>query len=493
MIHLLRGLFARRPADDPDAVLRFGTVSVPFDSLFAGLMVTGATGSGKTSFLELVTRRVLEHPSRPGALWCCVKADEAARAKRIARKAGRLRDFVHLTADGPWTIDLLGHLLGPLGQSSHGVAQFLDRLAGLAARNTGSGNDKTWSTQATALLGTALDLFRLARERVTPFRLFEVIVSVPKDVAAAAGDAFLTSTACGRLIVTGQQRHQAGALSAVEAADFRRAVEYVLGYLPGLGDRFLGSVIGTAVTGLGLLLQPPFDRLFAGPSTWTPDILWNEGAICALDLPALHGPAATVAQAAITMLVQTELLRTPRGCRRAVEIVRDEAQYLVVPDHDARVQTVARSHGIIGVTATQGVPPLVAAFGGDASARVQAETLLGSHATHVALNPGADADTRDFYSRLFGSERQLLMNGSSGGPPDPHPTFMDRYYGTTGTPTVGWSEQVLPAVPPEAFTALKRGGTDHAFEIEAYLFQAGWRLANDRPFVKVRFRQDTTP
>lgn len=491
MTFLWRSLTGRPrcPTDPP--FLRFGNDSITFDSLFSGVAAVGATGSGKTTFLELLLRRIAEHPSRPGVLWCCVKADEADRAEKIARKSDRRRDFVRLTADGPWRIDLFDYLLNVLGQSSEGVTRFLDRLAGLAVRNMGSGDDKIWQVQVTQLVGRCFDLFRCAAELPTPAALFEVLVSVPKDPSAAAGEAFLADTACGQLIVRGQRRFKGGELSPADRVAFARAVEYVMAYLPGLGDRFLGSVLGSAVTGLGQLLQPPFDRLFTGPSTFAPDILTDEGAIVALDLPAVHGPAAAVAQAAFVQLVQMFLLHAPRGDRRPVAIVRDEAQYLVVPDWDGNVQTVARSHGIISVTAVQGYPPMVAAFGGTAAARVQAETLLGSHATHLVFNPAADADTRDHYVKLFGTTRQLLFSG--GQQPNPQPGFLDRLYGIGLTPTVGWGEQLLPTVPPEALTALKRGGRDHDFVVEAYLFQAGRTFSHGHPFIRVAVDQDLTP
>ena len=150
----------------PDTLMRFGPGDdLGFDALFSGIALVGATGSGKTRFLELLLRSLAEHPTRPAILHCCVKADEADRAEKIARKAGRGRDFVRLTADGPWSLDLFGYRLGPLRQTSEGIARFLDRLAGLAVQNTGSGNDKTWTVQATQLLGKCLDLFRVAGER----------------------------------------------------------------------------------------------------------------------------------------------------------------------------------------------------------------------------------------------------------------------------------------------------------------------------------------
>lgn len=490
MIALLRRLF--RPAPDPDVLLRFGPDALRFDGLFGGTAFLGATGSGKTTFMERYLRPVLEHPSRPGVLWCCVKADEAERAQKIARKSARLGDVVRFAPDAGHAVDLLGYLRGPLAQSSAGVAQFLDRMAGLGVRTQGSSEDKTWAVQSGLLLTAALDLFAAAGEQPTPQALFDVVVSVPKDAAAAGSDAFLRDTACGRLVVRGQKRHAAKQLSPAEIAAFDRAVGYVLVYAPGLGDRFLGSVIGTAVTGLGPFLHEPFASLFgAGRTTLPPDVLPDDGAIVVLDLPAALGPAAYVAQAAYVQLAQMRLLLAPRGDRRPVVIVRDEAQWLVSPDWDARVQTIARSHGIISVTAVQGHSPLVDAFGGHEAARVRALAFLGSHATHVVLNPGADVETREHYVRLFGTERQILLNG--GERVDPNPGFLDQVLGCETVPTVGWGEQLLPVVPPEAFGRLKRGGAAHGFRVQAFLYQPGRAFGNGHPFTLVEVAQDLTP
>jgi energy-coupling factor transporter ATP-binding protein EcfA2 len=471
--------------------MRFGPHDLRLDSLFSGVAAVGATGSGKTTFLELLLRAVAEHPSRPGMVWCCCKSDEADRAVKVARKAGRSADVVRFAPDSGHALDLFSYLRGPLRQSSDGVARFLDRLAGLAVQNQGSGDDKTWQVQAQLMLTAGLDLFSAAGEAPTPQSLFDVIVSVAKDPPAAASDEFLLRTACGQLIVRGQKRHAAKQLSATETAKFERAVSYMLTYAPGLGDRFLGSVIGSAVTGLGQFLHEPFASLFgSGRTTLPPDVLLD-GAIVVLDLPSALGPAAYVAQAAYTQLAQMLLLASPRGNRRPVVIVRDEAQWLVSPDWDAKVQTIARSHGIVSITAVQGHPPLIDAFGGNEAARVRALAFLGSHATHLVFNPAADADTRDHYVRLFGTSRQLLFNG--GQQPDPHPGFLDQVLGCEWTPTVGWGEQLLPVVPPEAFGRLRRGGAAHDYRVQAFLYEPGRDFGGGHPFTLVDVAQDLTP
>lgn len=489
MTRLLRRLF--RPRPDPDVLMRFGPDALRFDSLFGGLAAVGATGSGKTTFLELVLRAIAEHPSRPGMVWCCCKADESERAVKIARKAGRVGDVVRFAPDAGHTLDLFSYLRGPLRQSSDGVARFLDRMAGLAVQNQGSGDDKTWQVQAQLLLTAGLDLFVAAGEAPTPQALFDVIVSIPKDLAAAASDDFLLRTACGQLIVRGQKRHAAKRLSAAEAAAFERAVTYVLTYAPGLGDRFIGSVVGTAATGLGQFLHEPFATLFGSGRTTLPPDLLLDGKIIVLDLPSAFGPAAYVAQAAYVQLAQMLLLGSPRGNRCPVVIVRDEAQWLVSPDWDAKAQTIARSHGIVSVSAVQGHPPLIDAFGGSEAARVRALAFLGSHATHLVFNPAADADTRDHYVRLFGTSRQLLFTG--GQQPDPRPGFLDQILGCDQTPTVGWGESLLPVVPPEAFSRLKRGGPAHDYRVQAFLYQPGATFASGHPFTLVEVEQDLSP
>ena len=66
-----------------------------------------------------------------------------------------------ITAHIP-SVRLFGYLQGPLKQSADGIARFCDRMAGLAAANTGSGDDKTWQMQATLLLTHGLSLFAAA-------------------------------------------------------------------------------------------------------------------------------------------------------------------------------------------------------------------------------------------------------------------------------------------------------------------------------------------
>ena len=478
------------PRKSPADLMRFGPDAIGFDQCFSGVALIGATGAGKTSFLELLLQALAEHPSRPGILHCCAKADEVDRAEKIARRASSHK-FVRFSADGSHALDLFGYLQGPLQQSADGIARFCDRMAGLAAANTGSGDDKTWQMQATLLLTHGLSLFAAAGEKPTPQGLFEVVSSIPKDPVTAASDAFLTHTVCGQLIVRGQRRYQASLLTPAEQAAFTNAVNYVFNYAPGLGDRFIGSVVGTAVTGLAPFLQPPFSAVFGSTTTSLPPDVLLDGAYVALDFPAVHGPNAYVAQAAFVQLTRMMLMAKPVAGRRPVVIVCDECQWLVSPDWDARVQTIARSHDIISLSACQGPAPLIDAFGGNEATRVRALAFLGNHATHFVFNTVSDVETRDHYGKLFGTTRQLLFNG--GQQPDPNPGFLDRALGCDFTPTVGWGEQLLPVVPPEEFGRLKRGGRDHRFRIEAFLFQAGRRFSNGRPFLKVEFEQDLTP
>ncbi len=480
----------RRPQEGADG-LRFGAERITIDQLFSGVALIGATGSGKTSFMELLLLQLAKHPTRPGILWACAKSDEAARAEKIARKAGRQRDFIRFSADGTDTFNLFGYLQGPLKQEASGIARFCDRMAALASANSGSGNDKIWQTQSTLLLAHCLALFAACGQQPTPQSLFDVIISVPKDRAAAQSDEFLLETTCGQKIVKGQKRYQAGLLSPAEKQAFERAVNYVLTYAPGLGDRFLGSVIGTAATGLAPFLQPPFHDLFGSTKTTIPPDLLLDCAIIALDFPSVLGPSAYVAQAAYVQLAQMLLLSSPRGQRRPVVIVRDECQWLVSPDWDSRVQTIARSHGIISISACQGHAALIDAFGGDEAARVRATGFLGSHVIHVVFNVGADIETRDHYVKLAGNTRQMMYSGNS--QHNCHPDLIDRMLGITTNHGIGWTEQLLPTIPPEMFTSLKRGGRDHRFVIEAMLFQPGRTFANGYPFTQIEFQQDITP
>jgi TraM recognition site of TraD and TraG len=471
-------------------LLQFGTEAIWFEQMYSGVALLGATGSGKTSFIELLMQALAEHPAKPGILWCCAKSDEAERAAKVARRAGRANDFIRFSAEGSYSLDLFGYLRKNLKQSPDGIARFCDRMAGLAVANQGSGDDKTWQTQSVLMTTHALNLFAAAGQEPNPQGLFDVIVSVPKDAASATSEAFLKHSTCGQLIVEAQLRYKAGLLSPADRTAFERAVNYFLTYLPTTGDRFLGSVMATAVTGLSPFLQPPFSQLFAGPTTLSPDVLL-EGAIVALDFPSVHGPNAFVAQAAFVQLAQMMLLRSPMVKRRPVVILRDECQWLVSPDWDEKVQTIARSHGIISISACQGHAPLIVQFGGDESARVRTQAFLGNHMTHFVFAPGSDIETRDHYVKLFGQSKQLMLNG--GQQPNPNPSMMDRILGCDFVPTVGWSQNMLPLVPPEKFGDLKRGGRDHDYCIEAYLFQAGRRFSNGHPFLRIEFEQDLTP
>ncbi len=369
------------------------------------------------------------------------------------------------------------------------LCRFTDRMSGIATRNQGGGdgNSKLWEQQAIALLRHVIELIKISEIVQWPptlKQIFDVLASVGVSFQQVASKEWKEGTPCGKALMMAQAKAKAGQLSLTEVAAYNQCVGYFMEQLPGYGDRFVGSVLGTAQAGLLPWVFPPFLGVFSSGQTNTPPELVLDGKILVLDWPVVKGINCAVAQAAIVQCVQQTCLQRPPGMDRPVGIYRDECQYLIAPDEwETRTLSISRGAKLGHWDLSQHAPGLERSFNG-AGAEKAMEAFVSSHAA-ILLFAQNDLSTNQRFSTLFGSGRTKLFNVSQN--PNQQQNAWDQVFGTDHQVGFSVNEQVFPHVPPEAFGALKRGGPPD-FQVEAYLYQAGKKFG-DRVYKKITFNQ----
>ena len=173
-------------------------------------------------------------------------------------------------------------------------------------------------------------------------------------------------------------------------------------------------------------------------------------------------------------------------CRPLI-IWSDESANFCVPDGDAVFLSQSRQFKAINVNIIQNLPLVITALGASESARHQASAWLSNHATVLAC-ANSDPETNKLFSSLAGEEKETLFGGSSSSAQ--HFDLVDDYMGrSTAQVNANWSEHYRPALPPERFNLLLRGGKENNFLTQAYCFQSGRRFSNGRNWILGTFRQ----
>ncbi len=464
---------------------------VSLQDCFANILAFGVTGSGKTTFMANLALDILEHPSRPGMMWCCVKDSEVEHAAKLVKMAGREEDAVIFGADSGHYMDIAQCELSREGGSPESLAQSLDRKSAIATRNTGSGDEKSWAQQAITLIRNCIELIRVSGMAWPPSAraIHDVVATAPMTYKQASSEEWRTKTACGKALDHAIKRANSGQLSAEDVDLVSQLQSYLMSILPGFGDRYCGSIMGTGLSGLTPWISPPFSKVFAsGKTNIRPDCVFD-GTILIADFSVLkYGVNGAVAQSAIKEQIQQACLQRPPGVDRPVFIFSDEAHFLVSPEWDAKILTVCRSHKLGHIDMVQSMPAMESAFSAGDRAEKESAMFVSAHGT-LLLGANNDAATNKYFSELLGTGRTKLFNFSR--QPNPNATAWDQLFGNAEQTSFSMNENLFPNIPPEFFGTLRRGGAPH-WCVDMLLFQAGRVFDNGKIYKQVTLPQVLT-
>ncbi len=454
-------------------------LGMSIDDICSHVFAIGASGSGKTSILRILMTAILNHGV--GCIWCCVKADEAANAIQVIRGTKMRHRLRHLVP-GKFTFNFLSYELEREGGTPSTAARLLRRLNEQMMRAGGDKEESFWSNLFFGFLQHGITIAWLAyRDKVNIEHLYQLVTSTPSSMQQAKSEAFRKSK-CFQMIQLAEKNIK----NDGEQRAFQLAVGFLLRQQLELGSKARSAAVSQTVAVLSpFLLSPLFETVCADESSFIPEMVLG-GDCAVLDFPILtHQQGGVMFQSLITIMVMEAALRRPNP-ENITAIVRDEAQMLIAdPEFEAMVQAVARSHKLACISASQNLPLLQSAFGGDAAAQQLMLALFANYNTKLVLANNCNT-TNDYFSSAWGQHREQFI-GVSESQPEGKTDFMSMMFGEDQF-LFSTNQQLVPRLTPDKFLSLRRGGKANRFLIDAYLTQGG-RIFGDSPFTRVTFSQ----
>lgn len=441
----------------------------------SGVLIMGATGSGKTSGAgDMLARALLNE----GAGFCVLtaKPDEYARWERLCKDTGR--EIVRIGPNSPLRCDVLNYEMSLPEASVESAAQLLDTLLQVANRKgAGQGDEQFWMLFLQKIMRWMITLVWLAKRECSISDLYRVITSAPNSTEEAASPEWRKSSYCAECLIEAVGREatqELGLCVAFWSEEWPRLSEKT---------RSIGYTMATNILEK-FLTGPVADISSSGVTNFTPEHIMG-GAVCVLDMPYLKWrDPARFFQILFKTLVQRAVLRRHNPLRPVV-IWQDEAQ-LFLTEQDIEVQAVARQSLMVNVMLTQSLPVLYEALGGGQRAEQQAQALIGNLQTKF-LCQQSDKVTNEYFSELLGYSKHLFMNG--GMHAQEYDFVSDKLGMSQQQASTGFSEQWHADVPPSQFTNLRTGGKENGYFVEAIVTQGGRLFSSGKTWIHSYFKQ----
>lgn len=451
-------------------------------SLTSHIWLTGGSGSGKSSLIELIMRDVLD--MGVSCLWFGVKTSEAVEASRIIGES-RQRDRLIRLVPGAFTMNVAAIELSRPGGTPATLTRLIERLSEMMSRTDAGGESASfWKGLFNGAIEHATTLSYLAYgNQVTLEHIHDAVMTCPASLSQIQAEGFRESGFYQLL-----KRAEAGVKTPGDQQAYKQAVAFYLQRVPTIGSKARGATTTAVGNVLAPLLRSPFYETLCSPrSSFHPEMPLD-GHCVVIDFPILvWGDAALLLQNLLSMLTMEAALRRPNR-ELVTAFVKDEYQLLCAsPEFDCMAMSVARSHGIACVAATQNIPLLRVAMGGDGRSEQQALSLLGNFNTQLTL-ANQCTETNRFFSESWGQNRQEFLSVSENKQEEELDLLNmmlgnDRFLFSVG-------QQLAPRCSPAAFLDLRRGGPDNQFMIDAFLTQGGKTFGPDNsPFTRVSFKQ----
>lgn len=451
---------------------------------YANTLIFGQVGSGKTTGVgAALAHSLLSHPSRPGFFVACQKPDEGERFVRYFKQCGRSGDVIHVKPGGTHCLDILDYETSTHGGGIEQARSLLSILMEVANRNkTRNSSDSFWPEASERQMAFGMLILRMSGIACGLRELLMFCQSLPTSPEQLKDPKWRKDSFAINCLISATSSYPTD-------PTLEMAAEWTIREWPELSDKTRSIIQSVTLTTLDKLLTSQFADLLNGDTTFRPEEVLRDGKIVIWDCPgSVYGLPAILASVAVKVLFQRACMRRDlRSYCRPFVIWTDEAANFCVPDVDAMFLSQSRQFKCICVNIVQNIPLIVTALGGNETARNQAHAWISNHSLIVGC-ANSDPETNKHLSALAGEERVTMFGGSSGGMQ--HFDLIDDWMGRpTSNVTANWSQQYRPALPPERFLDLAKGGKESGYIQQAYVFQSGRRFSNQRTWTWGSWKQ----
>jgi len=440
---------------------------------FEGVLVTGRTGSGKTSgpgvtFAESFLR------SGFGGLVLTVKEDEAEHWRRLCKRCGREKDLIVVSRGGPWKFNVLAYEAQHPGRGrglADNFTHLCKNLLRISARNKGGGtNEQIWETASDQLLNSTFELFLLAGGEITFDRLAEFVANAPTEKLPDTEEDWLKVPVVGEILL--KARKSLGD-DKENIRIYAKAIDYWLRYYPTRPPKMRASIVLAVSAMFDAFRGRDIPALISSETNITPETIMG-GKICVIDLPIkeLYHTGLMV-QSVWRHCFQRALERQRRANNpnlRPVFEWDEEGQYFFA-ETDDKFQETARTSRVCRVILTQNLHSFYKELG--RGERDAADSVFANLNTKVFCN-NSDPETVKWAAEHLGTEIHSRVSISQN---------------PSSKAGISITEHWEYAIQPSALNRLRTGGKGNDFLVEAYVTWMGLCTEQERHFLKMSFRQ----
>jgi hypothetical protein len=459
-----------------------------------GVIVTGATGSGKSSGPgEALAKAYLR--AGYGGVVHTVKPSDVDTALRWCRETGRTEDVV-LFGPGQARMNFLEYELRRPGAGAGLTDNVVDLLLSASEvqdRQSGGGgggdNAQFFQNAKRQALRAAVDVEVAATGRVSVPGIHRLVTSAPTSVEQFHAQPWRAGSYCWKCLEAANRRAQADGgeqVGGVFRSDLDNAGAFWCEEWPQMADRTRSSVLSSVTGTLDTLNRSYCRELLCTGTTFTPEQLF-EGKVVIFTMPTMEfGAIGEMCQVVMKLVVQKAVERRDvRAHPRPVFIAIDEFQRLAVSADGQFALTCRSARGAL-LLLTQTLPTVHAALGGGDLAKQQTASLFANLNLKVFC-ANSDSDTTEWASNLMGKSRQFMLNASrqrggngGGGLRGPGPG------------SAGLQEVMELEVQPAELGRLRTGGAANRGVVEAILYRTGTPFrASGRNWMRTVFRQQS--
>jgi hypothetical protein len=446
-----------------------------------GVLILGATGSGKTSgSADMLALKMLRLGA--GGVVLCVKVDEANYWMELARLTGREKDIIRVT-ERRESFNIFDYELRRSGRGAGLTLNLVNLFRQLQDLVESKGGQKLspdfWERACVRLISNAIQLQCALDEPLTLPAIADIILTAPRTDEESDDEHWKTTSRCCRACSKALIKKKGD-------YDIKRASSYFLNDFPTMGDRQRSGITETWEGLADPLLRTPIRQKFCTDTTFTPEDAIDRGKIIVVDLPVKEfDQAGRIAGVIVKFLFQKAVERRRAAAetsRRPCFIWADEFQHFVT-SYDMVFQQTARSSKTSTIYIGQNLPTVLAQLGGQ-QGEPWMKGLFGNLLTKI-FHANDEAQTNKFAADVIGEDWQSIETVSAG----ESRNILTPLLSGNRNVNASFSPQVKHILLPITFTRLRTGTGRNKGIVDAVFFQAGRKFRNGLNFCKVHFKQ----